>query len=91
MAADQSIGSTDAAEAEGSTAKMERDIEQTREELGKTVEQIAARLDVKSAAQQRVVAARDAAKARPGTVAAVGGVAVVAGVAGVVAARRRRR
>ena len=74
----------------GSPAAIEQDIEQTREELSRTVDELASRLDVKSQARRRVVAARDAAQAHP-TAVVGGGAAVAAGVAAVMAARRRRR
>lgn len=44
--------------------QIQRDIEQTRDELGRTVEELSERLDVKKQAQQRIDAAKDAARRR---------------------------
>jgi hypothetical protein len=42
-----------------STAQIEADIEQTRQELGETVEALTAKLDVKAKARQRLVDTKD--------------------------------
>lgn len=65
--------------------EIEAEIAQQREQLASTVDQLQARLDVKSRAQQRLSDVRDQAttadgKPRPELVAAVAGVVVLLGV-----------
>jgi Protein of unknown function (DUF3618) len=68
---------------EGSPEQVEREIEQTREQLGETVEALAAKTDVKAAAQRRLEGAKS-------KLPALAGVAVAGAVAGVVVLVRRR-
>ncbi|WP_298323550.1 DUF3618 domain-containing protein [Haloactinopolyspora sp.] len=63
-------------------------IEQTRHELGETVEALSRKLDVREQTQRTVAAARDAAT-RPVTL-AVAGAVLVAAVAGIIVWRYRR-
>ena len=46
------------------TAQIEADIEQTRQELGETVEALTAKLDVKARARQRLVVTKEQAAQR---------------------------
>ena len=64
--------------------QIEHEIEQTREQLGETVEALAAKTDVKAAARRRVSEARQ----RAPMIATVAGAAGLAG--GVILLRRRR-
>ncbi len=73
-------------------AAQEREVERNREQLAETVDALAAKLDVKSQAKERVHELQDRAttddgKPRPGVVA--GAVAVLAGVGALVWWRRR--
>lgn len=81
-----------ATESASTPAEIEHEIEQTRQELAETVDELAAKFDVKAQAQQRVAAVRESAQAHPGAVAAAGtGAAVLTGVAALMAVRRKRR
>jgi ElaB/YqjD/DUF883 family membrane-anchored ribosome-binding protein len=51
-------------EADRTPEEIRADIEQTREELGDTVEALAAKTDVKARAQDRVTEIKDAAQAK---------------------------
>lgn len=69
-------------------AALQADIERTREELAQTVDQLTAKLDVKSRIRARVTTP----EGRPtNPVLVVGGVAVAAVLAAVVLTVRRRR
>ncbi|TDE08229.1 DUF3618 domain-containing protein [Jiangella asiatica] len=79
--------------------EIEQHIEQTRRDLGSTIEALSHKLDVKSQAQEKLGMARDRAGSvgrrlkmlamRPMTMMVAGGTAVVAAVAGAVAWKRR--
>ena len=95
----QSATSTDPA-ASGDREAIERDIEQTRAQLGETVDALASRLDVKSRVKNQVSAGTDRVKstvAAGGTqarthapVTAVAAAALVVTVVGLVVWKRRR-
>lgn len=73
--------------------QIESEIEAQREQLAATVDQLAAKLDVKAKAQARIATAKDAAttddgRPRPEVLAAVG--AIVASVIAFVVWRTRR-
>ncbi|WP_053204889.1 DUF3618 domain-containing protein [Jiangella muralis] len=78
---------------------IEKHIERTRADLGRTVEALQHKLDVRSQARERLSAVRDRAGAmaasvkalamRPVTMIVAGATVVVGGVAGVVAWKRR--
>ena len=68
--------------------EIRRDIEETREELGDTVEALAAKTDVKAHAQEKVEDVKQQARANRVPLAAIGA-AVVALVAWRLIARRR--
>jgi hypothetical protein len=87
-------------------AAIEADIERTREDLAQTVDQLAARLDVKTRVRARVIRARDDAtlqlqglrrratddegRPTPATLVVAAGVVATAVAVVVVTARRRR-
>lgn len=78
---------------------IEKHIERTRADLGRTVEALQHKLDVRSQARERLSTVRDRAGSmavsikalamRPVTMIAAGATVVVAGVAGAVAWKRR--
>lgn len=68
---------------------IERDIEQTREQLGQTVEALAAKADVKRIGKQKYHAARQQASDQPVKLAAIAGSALALAV--VVVLWRRSR
>jgi LPXTG-motif cell wall-anchored protein len=75
-----------------STEAIEGDIERTREQLGDTVEALAAKADVKAHAQARVAEVKQQARERatsPAALAAGGAVALLL-VAAMIRRRRRR-
>ncbi|RIQ29593.1 DUF3618 domain-containing protein [Jiangella rhizosphaerae] len=79
--------------------EIEKHIERTRADLGRTVEALSHKLDVRSQAQEKLSTVRDKAGSmartvkmlamRPVTMIAAGATVVVAGVAGAVAWKRR--
>lgn len=69
---------------------LREEIEQTREELGETVEALAAKTDVKAAAQRKLETAKSSV-AQPLPLAAAGGVAAGFVIWRVVARRRAAR
>ena len=74
-------------------AAIEADIEATREQLGRTVDELAARLDVPSRAKERVLRSRDTAvetyrESPPAVLGAVAALLTV--VVGVVVWRKKR-
>jgi ElaB/YqjD/DUF883 family membrane-anchored ribosome-binding protein len=60
-----------------SPAQIEREIEQTREELGDTVEALAAKTDVKARASETVSRASARVRQRPVPVIAIGAVVTI--------------
>ncbi|TDD65324.1 DUF3618 domain-containing protein [Jiangella aurantiaca] len=78
---------------------IEKHIEHTRADLGRTVEALSHKLDVRSQAQEKLTTVRDKAGSmartikmlamRPVTMIAAGATVVAAGVAGAVAWKRR--
>jgi hypothetical protein len=77
----------------GDPDAIKAEIEATREQLGRTVEELSHRLDVPARAKERAFRARDTAvesyrESPPAVIAA--GVAVVAVVVGIVVWRRKR-
>lgn len=58
----QGAGNVSGPEQQRSPEEIRRDIEQTRGELGDTVEELAAKADVKGRARQRFVRAKDTAQ-----------------------------
>jgi hypothetical protein len=80
MGKDQSeVGATLKEDSQRDPAEIRRDIEETRAELGDTVEALAAKTDVKTRAKEKVAVAKSnapsTAREHPVPVAAVGGFA----------------
>jgi hypothetical protein len=69
--------------------EIRSDIEQTREELGDTVEALAAKTDVKAHAQEKAEEIKQEAREKSVPLAAIGGAVIAALVAWRVIARRR--
>ncbi|MCW2695029.1 MAG: hypothetical protein JWR62_114 [Modestobacter sp.] len=74
-------------------AAIQAEIERTRDHLGRTIDAIGYRLDVRNKAREPLYRARDTAVEtyRESPPVALGAVAVVAAVVGLVIRRRRRR
>ena len=85
-------GPSDAARPRDANA-IEADIEATRDQLARTVDELAARLDVRSRAKERALRARDTVveTCRESPPAVLGGTAaLVAAIVGIVIWRRKR-
>lgn len=70
---------------------LEKEIERTREELARTIDTIADRVNPAKVSQRAVTRAREEAAQLDPVVAGIGAAVVVAGIAVIVIWRRRRR